>query len=161
MESRPAKTDSGRQCDGQRINLISPAQKAASAGQHTFRFSATCDGYKKQTSGTAVVTVRKADVPTSFITAPAAQENLTYTGQEQALVTAGSVKNYGTMQYSLAENVAYIPDIPTATYAGDYTVWYRVAGDANHNDIAPCQRGSPNWEEAAEDHRGGDRPPKS
>ena len=82
--------------------------------------------------------MRKADVPTSFITAPAAQENLTYTGQEQALVTAGSVKNYGTMQYSLAENVAYIPDIPTATYAGDYTVWYRVAGDANHNDIAPA-----------------------
>ena len=108
-----------------------------SAGEYTFRFSATCDGYKK-TSGDIVVTVRKADVPTSFITAPAAQENLTYTGQEQALVTAGSVKNYGTMQYSLAENVAYIPDIPTATYAGDYTVWYRVAGDANHNDIAPA-----------------------
>ena len=104
------------------------------AGQHTFRFSATCDGYKKMSEDIAV-TVQKADIRS--ITPPTAQENLTYTGQEQALITAGSVANYGTMQYSLTENGTYSQDIPTGTDAGAYTVWYRVIGDENHNDTAP------------------------
>ena len=112
------------------------AQKL-SAGQHTFRFSATCDGYVKM-SKDIVVTVQKANISASFITPPTAQENLTYTGQEQALITAGSVANYGTMQYSLTENGTYRQDIPTGTDAGTYTVWYRVIGDANHNDTVPA-----------------------
>ena len=105
------------------------------AGNHTFRFSATCDGYEKMSEDIAV-TVQKADIRS--ITPPTAQENLTYTGQEQALITAGSVANYGTMQYSLTENGTYSPDIPTGTDAGAYTVWYRVIGDENHNDTAPA-----------------------
>ena len=104
------------------------------AGNHTFRFSATCDGYEKMSEDIAV-TVQKADIRS--ITPPTAQENLTYTGQEQALITAGSVANYGTMKYSLTENGTYSPDIPTGTDAGAYTVWYRVIGDENHNDTAP------------------------
>lgn len=105
------------------------------AGNHTFRFSATCDGYKKMSEDIAV-TVQKADIRS--ITPPTAPENLTYTGQEQALITAGSVANYGTMQYSLTENGTYSQDIPTGTDAGTYTVWYRVIGDENHNDTAPA-----------------------
>ena len=108
-----------------------------SVGRHTFRFSATCDGYEKM-SGDIAVTVQKANISSSLITPPTAQENLTYTGQEQALITAGSVANYGTMQYSLTENGTYSHDIPTGTDAGTYTVWYRVIGDANHNDTAPA-----------------------
>lgn len=104
------------------------------AGNHTFRFLATCDGYEKMSEDIAV-TVQKADIRS--ITPPTAQGNLTYTGQEQALITAGSVANYGTMQYSLTENGTYSPDIPTGTDAGAYTVWYRVIGDENHNDTAP------------------------
>lgn len=104
------------------------------AGNHTFRFLATCDGYEKMSEDIAV-TVQKADIRS--ITPPTAQENLTYTGQEQALITAGSVANYGTMQYSLTENGTYSPDIPTGTDAGAYTVWYRGIGDENHNDTAP------------------------
>ena len=107
------------------------------AGQHTFRFSATCDGYKKMSQDIAV-TVQKANISASLITPPIAQENLTYTGQKQALITAGSVTGYGTMQYSLTENGTYSQDIPTGTDAGTYTVWYRVIGDANHNDTAPA-----------------------
>ena len=106
------------------------------AGQHTFRFSATCDGYEKM-SQDIVVTVQKANIRSGLITPPTAQENLTYTGQEQALITAGSVTTYGTMQYSLTENGTYSQVIPTGTDAGAYTVWYRVIGDANHNDTAP------------------------
>ena len=105
------------------------------AGNHTFRFLATCDGYEKMSEDIAV-TVQKADIRS--ITPPTAQENLTYTGQEQALITAGSVANYGTMQYSLTENGTYSQDIPTGTDAGAYTVWYRVIGDENHNDTAPA-----------------------
>ncbi len=108
-----------------------------SAGQHTFRFLATCDGYEKMSKDIAV-TVQKASISASFITPPIAQENLTYIGQEQALITAGSVTKYGTMQYSLTENGTYSQVIPTGTDAGTYTVWYRVIGDANHNDTAPA-----------------------
>lgn len=111
------------------------AQKL-SAGRHTFRFSATCNGYEKM-SKDIVVTVQTANISASLITPPTAQENLTYTGQEQALITAGSVTDYGTMQYSLTENGTYSQDIPTGTDAGAYTVWYRVIGDENHNDTAP------------------------
>lgn len=108
-----------------------------SAGQHTFRFLATCDGYEKMSKDIAV-TVQKASISASFITPPIAQENLTYIGQEQALITAGSVTKYGTMQYSLTENGTYSQVIPTGTDAGTYTVWYRVIGDENHNDTAPA-----------------------
>ena len=112
------------------------AQKL-SAGRHTFRFSATCNGYEK-ISKDIVVTVEKASIGASRITPPTAQENLTYTGQEQALITAGSVTSGGTMQYSLTENGTYSQDIPVGTDAGAYTVWYRVIGDANHNDTVPA-----------------------
>ena len=112
------------------------AQKL-SAGRHTFRFSATCNGYKKM-SKDIVVTVQTANISASLITPPTAQENLTYTGQEQALITAGSVTDYGTMQYSLTENGTYSQTIPAGTDAGAYTVWYRVIGDANHNDTTPA-----------------------
>ena len=108
-----------------------------SAGQHTFRFLATCDGYEKMSKDIAV-TVQKADIRSGLITPPTALENLTYTGQEQALITAGSVTSGGTMQYSLTENGTYSQDIPAGTDAGTYTVWYRVIGDANHNDTAPA-----------------------
>ena len=39
----------------------------------------------------------------------------------------------GTMQYSLdGEN--FSEELPAGTGIGQYTVWYKVAGDANHND---------------------------
>ena len=110
-------------------NQFNLSAQKLSAGQHTFRFSATCDGYEKM-SEDIVVTVGKADIRS--ITPPTAQENLTYTGNEQALITAGSVTSGGTMQYSLTENGTYSQNIPTGTDAGAYTVWYRVIGDANH-----------------------------
>ncbi len=112
------------------------AEQKLSAGKHIFRFSATCDGYQKM-SQDIVITVQKADIGSNRITPPTAQKNLTYTGQEQALITAG-MTDYGTMQYSLTENGTYSQNIPVGTDAGAYTVWYRVIGDANHNDTAPA-----------------------
>ena len=118
-------------------NQFNLAEQKLSAGKHIFRFSATCDGYKKMSKDIAV-TVQKASISASFITPPIAQENLTYIGQEQALITAGSVTSGGTMQYSLTENGTYSPVIPVGTDAGAYTVWYRVIGDENHNDTTPA-----------------------
>ena len=94
-------------------------------------------GYEEYATATGTVTI-KVNKATPTFTAPTAQENLTYTGQEQALITADSVTSGGTMQYSLTENGTYSQDIPAGTDAGAYTVWYRVIGDANHNDTAPA-----------------------
>ena len=118
-------------------NQFNLAEQKLSAGNHTFRFSATCDGYEKM-SKDIVIAVQKANIRSGLITPPTAQENLTYTGHEQALIIAGSVTSGGTMQYSLTENGTYSQNIPVGTDAGTYTVWYRVIGDANHNDTAPA-----------------------
>ena len=93
-------------------------------------------GYEKYATATGTVTI-KVNKATPTFTAPPAQENLTYTGREQALITAG-VTDHGTMQYSLTENGTYSQNSPVGTDAGTYTVWYRVIGDANHNDTAPA-----------------------
>ena len=62
---------------------------------------------------------------------------LTYTGNPQALVTAGEAEG-GTMQYS-TDGSSYSADIPTGTGAGTYTVWYKVVGDDNHSDTDPVK----------------------
>ena len=95
------------------------------------------EGYEEYATATGTVTI-KVNKATPTFNAPTAQENLTYTGQEQELITAGSVTSGGTMQYSLTENGTYSQDTPTGTDAGAYTVWYRVIGDENHNDTAPA-----------------------
>ena len=112
---------------------IKPAANDSYEAEWTFTPAKDYEEYATVT-GTVTIKVNKAD-PT--FTAPTAQENLTYTGQEQALITAG-MTDYGTMQYSLTENGTYSQDIPTGTDAGTYTVWYRVIGDENHNDTAPA-----------------------
>ena len=109
---------------------------ANTIGTYDIYFTATKDGYSV-TSSHKKLTVTKAAIPASAITAPAANV-LTYNGNKQALITAGSVTSGGTMQYSLTENGTYSQDIPVGTDAGTYTVWYRVIGDANHNDTAPA-----------------------
>ena len=115
-----------------------PEAKPGAAGDYTASWTFTpAAGYEKYATATGTVTI-KVNKATPTFTAPTAQENLTYTGQEQALITAGSVTDYGTMQYSLTENGTYSQDIPTGTDAGAYIVWYRVIGDANHNDTAPA-----------------------
>lgn len=112
---------------------IKPAASDNYEAEWTFTPAA---GYEKYATATGTVTI-KVNKATPTFTAPTAQENLTYTGQEQALITAG-MTDHGTIKYSLTENGTYSQDIPTGTDAGAYTVWYRVIGDANHNDTAPA-----------------------
>lgn len=79
------------------------------------------------------VTITKADAQVT--TQPQAAADLTYNGQPQTLITAGTAEG-GTLLYALTENGPYSEELPTATDADTYTVWYKVAGDANHADIA-------------------------
>ena len=70
-------------------------------------------------------------VPT--VTAPTANA-LTYNGAEQALVTAGKTTG-GTMLYRLGDS-KWSEQIPTAKNAREYTVWYKVQGNAEYADVA-------------------------
>ena len=79
----------------------------------------------------SVVDTSKKDPPYS---APTPRARLTYTGEPQVLINGGSVEG-GKMQYSLTSGGDYSDSLPTATNAGTYTVWYKVVGDATHNDV--------------------------
>ena len=78
---------------------------------------------------TTIFSIAKA--ASSVTTAPTAN-TLTYTGSAQALVTAGAASG-GTMQYSL-DNQTFAETVPTGTNVGSYTVYYKVVGDANHEN---------------------------
>lgn len=79
----------------------------------------------------SVVDNRKTDPK---YTPPTANPGLTYNGKEQILINKGHTEG-GTMQYRL-DNGTYSIELPTAVNAGSYTVYYRVVGDASHNNTA-------------------------
>ena len=68
------------------------------------------------------------------VTAPTAS-TLTYNGTAQPLITAGSTSG-GRMEYRLGDTGDYSADVPMATDAGTYTVWYKVVGDDTHDSVA-------------------------
>lgn len=87
--------------------------------------------YEEKTATTGNLTVARANPQ---VTAPTAK-TLTYDGTDQALVTAGGTTG-GTMQYSLSEDGEYTEAIPTGIDAGQYTVYYKVVGNDDYNDVA-------------------------
>ncbi len=105
------------------------------AGTYTIRANvAETDDYADGVA-TADFTIAAADIAAADITAPTAN-TLNFTGLAQELIVAGSVAGgIGTMQYSL-DGTNWSTDIPTGTDEGDYTVYYKVVGDDNHNDVA-------------------------
>ena len=89
-------------------------------------------------------------LPTATLTQPV-EKTLSYTGEAQELVTAGSTTE-GKMYYALGENEEEAPEfdalseaaekkwtevVPSVTKAGTYYVWYMVVGDDDHNDTEP------------------------
>ena len=102
------------------------------AGKHTYRVDAARSSYVLK----ADVTFEVEKAASTVTTAPAAQK-LTYTGEDQHLVTAGSTSD-GELVYSLEKEGTYTPAIPTGKAAQEYTVWYKVKGDANHKDSEPA-----------------------
>ena len=128
---------------------------AAQFGTPTFAYSATADGTFIETVPTMagnyfvkakVVATANYDgaektaefniarAKTALTTKPTAVENLVYTGDALNLITAGVVDG-GTMQYKLGVDGIWSSEIPTATNAGEYTVYYKVLGDDSHSDL--------------------------
>ena len=101
----------------------------ADAGEYTVKAVTASTNIYKASEAAADFTIAKAN---AAVTAAPAANNLTFSGEAQALVTAGSASG-GVMQYSL-DNTNWSTEIPTAVNVGTYTVYYKVIGDANHND---------------------------
>ncbi|MBR0514757.1 MAG: hypothetical protein IJK06_10990, partial [Clostridia bacterium] len=84
------------------------------------------------------VTIEKADAVPATVTA----NNRDFDGTDQPLVTVTGEAVGGEMQYAIGTATeatgTYAKDIPTATDAGTYYVWYKVVGDENHKDTAPA-----------------------
>lgn len=89
------------------------------------------------TSAALAVSIAKA-APT--YTAPTKKNNLTYNGNSQALVNAGSATG-GTMQYKVGSG-SWGTSVPSQTNAGSYTVSWKVVGDANHTNVNETSLGS-------------------
>ncbi len=84
-------------------------------------------------TGSATFVIVKANIV--FNPAPKAAV-ITYDGKAHELVTPGTTSG-GTVQYALnSPNTTFSDAIPQATEAGEYTVYYKVIGDKNHNDLA-------------------------
>ena len=65
---------------------------------------------------------------------PSAKANLVYDKNAKVLINAGEA-NGGTLKYS-ADGETWDIELPKGTNAGNYTVYYKVFGDSNHNDTA-------------------------
>jgi len=123
-------------------NYSTTIPKGTEAGNYTVYFKVVGgDNYADTPAASFTVTIAGADAGN---TSPAAADKLTYNGEAQKLVTGGSVTG-GELRYVLGTDASIAPaldsfkkDIPTGTNAGTYYVWYRVKGDANHNDVAPA-----------------------
>ena len=90
------------------------------------------DGYQTVVSTDAIIT-----------TAPKTKGILVFDGSEQELIDEGTVTG-GTFYYAIGNDEAlpddteYKTEMPKASDAGYYYIWYKVKGDVNHNDIAPA-----------------------
>ena len=101
---------------------------ATNAGEYTVYYRVTVDNnHTGATEGSFKVVIAKA---AASVTAPTAKTGLVYNGNAQALVSAGNVSD-ATLEYKLGDG-EWGADVPAATNAGEYTVFYRVTVDSNH-----------------------------
>ena len=133
-------------CAGHTLSAITLTQSTTNAttnGTITPSAATIMDGSNNVTSNynitynTGTLTINKA-APT--YTAPTAKTNLVYNGSEQTLINAGSATG-GTMCYSFDNSSWYNnADMMKRTNANTsgYTVYFKVVGDENHNDVAPA-----------------------
>ena len=83
-------------------------------------------------TGSATFVIEKANIV--FNPAPTAA-NITYDGKAHELLVPGKTSG-GEVWYALnSPTTTYTAAIPQATDAGTYTVYYKVVGDKNHNDL--------------------------
>ena len=114
-------------------NWSEESPKAADAGLYTIYYKVVEDKNHTGTDPAYVqTTIHKAD--SSWLVSPIAN-NTFYTGSPQILVLA-SFPVGGVSEYRLAPTDDFSTAIPAARDVGHYTVYYKIAGDSNHNDNA-------------------------
>lgn len=111
----------------------SNVSSVTNAGTYKVTVRVQVDGnYETPAQKTINVTIAKA--ANEFTTVPEAVEGIVYDGTSHALVSAGTAKG-GTVQYKVNDG-KYGNDVPTVTNAGEYTVYYKVNGGTNYNNVA-------------------------
>ena len=70
----------------------------------------------------------------TFISGKVKAKELTYNGRYQELVETETAANGGTIVYGEEEGGPFTSTVPTGKDPGNYTVFYKVQGDANHED---------------------------
>ena len=104
------------------VNVIgTPIVKDADGNDVTTQFAVSGESGK--------LTVTKSD-SSGEVTAVS---GLVYDGKAKALVTAGKTEG-GTLMYRLGTDGKWQQDIPEATDAGTYKIYYYIKGDDNHKD---------------------------
>ena len=114
--------------DGTNYSSTNPT--LTNVGEMVVYYKISKPGYST-VQGSKKIVITKA---TGKVTPPTAK-TLKYTGNAQELVNAGS-STTGQIQYKIGKTGTYSTKIPTGTDVGTYTVYYKVVGDSNHNDVA-------------------------
>ena len=81
------------------------------------------------------VTLTVSDKPVPTVTPPTVISGLVYNGQEQALITAGTVPEGCKMLYKVGTG-DFTETVPTGKDAGNYVVSYKVVGNGEYADVA-------------------------
>ena len=122
--------------NGSKLTLPIKAANSAIDGNQigTVKVKVTTQNY---TDITLTINVKAVAAPLKDpVYTPPKAKTPTYNRQAQKLITGGTVTEGGTMKYCLSETGEYSTDIPMATNAGDYTVYYKVVGDSGYSDTA-------------------------
>ncbi len=114
--------------DGTNYSSTNPT--LTNVGEIVVYYKINTPGYLEKTGSKKIVITKAA----GKVTPPTAKA-LKYTGNAQELVNAGS-STTGQIQYKIGKTGTYSTKIPTGTDVGTYTVYYKVVGDINHNDVA-------------------------
>lgn len=115
------------------------ASETPAVGEHRFAviFIPTDSANYNTIDTSAVVTITQS---VASCTAPVAKA-LKYTGENQELIESGATED-GELYYRLGEEGEWSTEIPVATNAGEYAIYYQVIGDANHTStdvLGPVQ----------------------
>ena len=122
--------------DGDKLTDITVSRKAGEAAGTYEIMASQKEGANPNYSitfknGTFTITKAAAVAATKE---PEVKANVTYTGSDQPLVTAGEV-TVGTLVYQV-NGGEWSDQIPTVKDAGTYKISYKIKGDGNHEDSA-------------------------
>ena len=114
--------------------------KVTDVGEYNVKYRvAGTDNYNGFTTNLGTVTVSGLTIAPASVTAPTAKTGLEFKWNNgaavaQELVNAGSVEAHGTVVYRVGTSGSYSATIPTKAAAGNYTVYWKVAGATGYDD---------------------------